>query len=65
MKLVGYGYGHAKQALFELVCESFLRTTRALHLLYVQPRRNRPSLAVGAKKAAAVADAVLGRVREK
>ena len=61
----GYGYGHAKQALFELICERFSeqRTRYAYYMSNLGEVDQ--ALAVGAKKAAAVADAVLARVREK
>ena len=31
----GYGYGHAKQALYELIIEKFADTTRTLQSLHV------------------------------
>ena len=61
----GYGYGHAKQALFELICERFSEQ-RARYTYYMSNLEEiDQALSVGAKKAAAVADAVLARVREK
>jgi len=61
----GYGYGHAKQALFELICERFSEQ-RARYAYYMSNLKEvDQALAVGAKKAATVADAVLARVREK
>lgn len=60
-----YGYGHAKQALFELIVEKF-RTEREKYHYYMQ---NLPeldlALKAGAAKAAAVANGVLARVRHK
>jgi tryptophanyl-tRNA synthetase len=60
-----YGYGHAKQALFELIVEKF--ATEREHYNYYM--NNLPeidkALAVGAEKASLVADRVLHRVREK
>lgn len=60
-----YGYGHAKQALFELVLERF-KTEREKYQYYMN---NLPeldeALAEGALKAANVANGVLNRVREK
>ena len=60
-----YGYGHAKQALFELIVEKF-KTERERYHYYMQ---NLPeldlALKTGAKKAAVVANEVLGRVRHK
>jgi tryptophanyl-tRNA synthetase len=60
-----YGYGHAKQALFELICESF-KTEEKKYNYYIN---NLPEvdalLKIGAGKATAVANDVLARVREK
>jgi tryptophanyl-tRNA synthetase len=60
-----YGYGHAKQALFELICETF-KTEREKYNYYIN---NLPEvdvlLKIGAEKASAVANRVLARVREK
>ena len=60
-----YGYGHAKQALFELIIEKFA-TARERYNYYMNnlPEIDK-ALAVGAEKATLVADAVLKRVREK
>ena len=61
----GYGYGHAKQALFELVCALFSEQ-RARYTYYMSNLEEiDQALAVGAKKAATVATGVLERVREK
>lgn len=60
-----YGYGHAKQALFELICEKF-RTEREKYNYYMaNPSEMDALLAQGAQKAATVADGVLARVRAK
>ena len=60
-----FGYGHAKQALFELICEKF-KTEREKYDYYMN---NLPEvdtlLKQGAAKAHLVADAVLRRVRVK
>ena len=60
-----FGYGHAKQALFELICEKF-KTEREKYDYYMN---NLPEvdtlLKQGASKAHLVADAVLKRVRVK
>ena len=60
-----YGYGHAKQALFELIVEKFA-TERERYNYYMNnlPEIDK-ALAVGAEKASSVADRVLHRVREK
>ena len=61
----GYGYGHAKQALFELVCELFSEQRERYTYYMSNLEEIDQALAVGAKKAAAVADGVLARVRGK
>ena len=61
----GYGYGHAKQALFELIIETFA-TQRERYNYYMENQAEiDAALAVGAEKAMLVADDVLKRVREK
>ena len=60
-----YGYGHAKQALFELILKTF-ETQRERYDFYMNNLdKIDEALAKGAKKATVVADAVLKRVREK
>ncbi|MFP9097665.1 tryptophan--tRNA ligase [Flavobacterium sp. RHBU_24] len=60
-----YGYGHAKTALYELILEKF-KTEREKYAYYMA---NLPEvdalLKIGAVKAAAQANSVLARVREK
>lgn len=60
-----FGYGHAKQALFELILERF-KTERETYNHYMS---NLPeieaALMKGAAKAQVIADGVLSRVREK
>ena len=60
-----YGYGHAKQALFELIVEKF-KVEREKYNYFMN---NLPEvdalLQIGAQKASLVATEVLGRVREK
>ncbi|MEL0455227.1 tryptophan--tRNA ligase [Flavobacteriaceae bacterium SZ-1-7] len=61
----GYGYGHAKQALFELIVKTFA-TQRERYNYYMENQAEiDAALAVGAEKAMLVADDVLKRVREK
>ena len=61
----GYGYGHAKQALFELICEQFSEQ-RKLYAYYMDNLEEiDQALEIGAKKAAKVANGVLDRVRGK
>lgn len=60
-----YGYGHAKQALFELICEKF-KTEREKYNYYMSNLNEIEALLQqGAKKAGNIADGVLKRVRLK
>ncbi|WP_194768237.1 tryptophan--tRNA ligase [Tamlana sp. I1] len=60
-----YGYGHAKQALYELVVEKFA-TQRERYNYYMNNLNEiDAALTIGAEKAKLVANEVLGRVREK
>jgi len=60
-----YGYGHAKQALFELIVEKF-KTEREKYNYYINNLTELDALLkTGAAKAGVVANGVLGRVREK
>ncbi len=60
-----YGYGHAKQALYELILERF-GTIRERYNHYMDHRHEiDAALEAGAAKAAVVADATLKRVRSK
>lgn len=61
----GYGYGHAKQALFDLICKTFSEERSRYSHYMSQPEEVEKALAVGAKKATAVANNVLNRVRKK
>ena len=61
----GYGYGTAKQALFELIIEKF-STQRELYTHYMDNLNEIDSaLFIGVEKAQMVADDVLKRVRSK
>ena len=61
----GYGYGHAKQALFELIVEKFAKE-REKYNYYINNLEELDKLLLeGAAKASAVANSVLKRVREK
>jgi tryptophanyl-tRNA synthetase len=61
----GYGYGHAKQALFELILENFA-TEREKYTYYMNNLSEvDKALILGAAKAKIVADDVLNRVRKK
>ena len=60
-----FGYGHAKQALFELIVERF-KTEREKYNYYSNNLEEVDKLLLeGAAKASAVANGVLKRVREK
>ena len=60
-----YGYGHAKQALYELVLSTF-KTQRESYNYYMDNLdKVDEALAIGAEKAKKVADQVLDRVRKK
>ncbi len=60
-----YGYGHAKQALFELICEKF-KTEREKYNYYMNNLNEVDNLLqLGAQKAGIIANGVLKRVREK
>lgn len=61
----GYGYGHAKQALFELIVEKFVVERERYDYYMNNLSEIDAALAVGAEKAKLVANDVLGRVREK
>ncbi|WP_438426307.1 tryptophan--tRNA ligase [Aquimarina macrocephali] len=59
-----YGYGHAKQAFYELLIKKF--ATERERYAYYMANLNEvdEALAIGAKKATSIADTVLARVRE-
>ncbi len=60
-----YGYGHAKQELFELICKRF-QTQREKYNYYINNNDEVDALLkIGASKAHLVANKVLNRVREK
>jgi tryptophanyl-tRNA synthetase len=60
-----YGYGHAKQALFELICEKF-KEEREKYNYYINHLSEVDALLkTGASKAGTIANGVLGKVREK
>ena len=60
-----YGYGHAKQALFELIVDKFA-TVREKYTYYINNTEEVDKLLLdGAAKASIVANGVIKRVREK
>ncbi|WP_422106713.1 tryptophan--tRNA ligase [Winogradskyella sp.] len=60
-----YGYGHAKQALYELILERFAEPRQRYNYFMDNLNEIDAALAKGAAKAEVVADAVLKRVRAK
>jgi tryptophanyl-tRNA synthetase len=60
-----YGYGHAKQALYELILERFAEPIERYNYYMNNLNELDAALAKGAAKARLVADEVLKRVREK
>ncbi|WBL25625.1 tryptophan--tRNA ligase [Zunongwangia sp. HGR-M22] len=61
----GFGYGHAKQALFELVKETFAEQREKYEYYINNLEEIDKALAIGKEKATAVASDVLKRVRQK
>lgn len=60
-----YGYGHAKQALFELILTKFAVPREKFSALMADKSQIDTALSIGAEKAKLVADEVLSRVRTK
>ncbi|WP_298418187.1 tryptophan--tRNA ligase [uncultured Kordia sp.] len=60
-----YGYGHAKQALFELIAERFATERERFNHYMENKHEIDDALAIGAEKASTVANEVLARVRKK
>lgn len=61
----GYGYGHAKKELFELIMDKFGEERKAFDEYANDPAELDRALAVGAEKARPIAQETLKRVREK
>ena len=61
----GYGYGHAKQALYELILNKFEAPRERYNHYMTNVDEVDAALAIGAQKAKMVANDVLKRVREK
>ena len=59
----GFGYGHAKQELFELICKKFKKEREAFNHLINNTELIEKELLAGAKKASVIAKDVLARVR--
>jgi tryptophanyl-tRNA synthetase len=60
-----FGYGHAKQALYELVLEKFKEPRERYQYFQNHPEEVEAQLQIGAKKAKTIANQTLKRVREK
>ena len=60
-----YGYGHAKQALYEVIAQKFEEPRKKFEYYMNNLKEIDEALAIGAEKAKKVADEVLARVREK
>lgn len=60
-----YGYGHAKQALYELILQKFGDAREKFDYYMAHLEEVDQALAIGAEKAKKVADGVLERVRTK
>lgn len=61
----GYGYGHAKQALFDLLINKYAEVRERYNYFMNNLNEVEEALAIGAAKAKIVADEVLSRVRAK
>ncbi|GAA4967208.1 tryptophan--tRNA ligase [Algibacter aquimarinus] len=61
----GYGYGHAKQALFELIVDTFSNERERYNYYMNNLPEIDKALTIGAEKAKLVANEVLERVRNK
>ena len=60
-----YGYGHAKQALFELICERFSNERAKFNEYMENKALLDEELSTGAKKAKAIITNVLKKVKAK
>jgi len=60
-----YGYGHAKQALFELIVQKFEKQRELYNYYMDHPEEIDAALKIGAQKASKFANEVLERVRTK
>ena len=61
----GFGYGHAKQALYELIVEKYAEPRKKFAYYMENTHEIDKALTAGAERAQAVANGVLQRVREK
>ena len=61
----GFGYGHAKQALFETLLDKFAPARSQFDKLMEEPQQMDLVLKQGAEKAQEIAEDVLSRVRSR
>jgi len=61
----GYGYGHAKQELYELICSKYSQQREKFRFLMEHPQEIISVLEQGEQKARKYAQGVLQRVRQK
>ena len=61
----GYGYGHAKNDLFQLIVEKYSKERKKFNHYISNPNEVEEILVKGAEKASVTADKVLSRVRKK
>jgi tryptophanyl-tRNA synthetase len=61
----GFGYGHAKQELYELILDRFGEEREKYDQLMSHPSEIEDQLALGAAKARKIAQSTIGKVREK
>ena len=64
-KAGNYGYGHAKQELFELMLKKYEKEREQFNFFYEHPEELENKLRQGEDKARAIAQATLSRVRSK
>ena len=60
-----FGYGHAKQALYELIVKVFSKERETYDHLMENPQLIESALTKGEERASKIADSVLARVKEK
>ena len=61
----GFGYGHAKNALLELILKKFSKERQAYSELMNNPEKIEKKLKEGSEKAKKIASSVLQRVKKK
>lgn len=61
----GYGFGHAKKELMDLILKNFSKERERFNYFICNPDEVEQILQIGAKKAKVTANSVLDRVRKK